>query len=136
MAVVVEFTPEDEKVNRAFAKLEGKVATLEGKLKGAGRAGKQAGEKTSKAFDASKITKYAGALTGAGGLLMGLRLITAEYDNIITRQGKMAAAQMDLSAHRKDLILTLTGKSPAEIQRVLKGAGQIAAQTGLPEKYV
>lgn len=130
-----------------MAKLEGKVVSLEGKLRGMGREGQKAGDKTAKAgkvasgsFDLDRVRRFSTALLGIGSVAAGValawRLVQAEIKTTINLQKQAGQKQVTLNSARLDVARNMAGASEAEVAKVLAAGGSIATDEKIEERYI
>lgn len=137
--VAVTFTGDAAQLVKELAKLQGQVRKLEDGLKAARRAGKEQKETHEEAFGSealAKLKSWAGALTGAGGLLMAWRLINAELRQHLELQRDAAQAVTTLEGAQQKLLLNMVGATPEQKQAMLGAGKAIARETRVDEKVV
>lgn len=130
MAINVKITGDAQNATNAIAKMEAKVLGLEAKLKEVGKAGKKAGERTTKSFDAKKLLKFAGALVGVGSIAVGLRTVIRLYDEMKRKASEAADASLGIEGNLKRLI-QISGGSAARFAELKGQAESLTRKSGI-----
>ena len=117
--ITVEMTADEQRLFRAFAKLQAQQERMEQKLGQTGRTGQRAGRNIRRGFDPAILNKFIGAIGLGGGVLGVLRLISAELDVIKTRQKEAFDVQAGVVSGRQEIVRNLAN-APTEV--VTKGS--------------
>jgi hypothetical protein len=136
MAVTFEMRGDERDVLRALAKAQQKVAELEGKVGSVGRAAKTTEKHMGGAFDPRMLTGFVTALTGTGGVLLAMRLITAELEKQKQLQTEAKNIQITLAGAQQELLANMPAATARERRAMLATGGRIAMETGVSEPQI
>ena len=125
-------------LEKSTAKLTAATAKAVRTMEQVGTAGERAGQRTQTAFERGlqSVKNYAAGFLGAQGVLMLLRSVNRELEVVAERQRQFAATQITLGQATAELRRNMPGATPEEMARVQRIGGTIAAEVGVPERFV
>ena len=129
--VEMVITADNTKALRAFQKLIDKGVQTGQSLEKAGNKGKDSFQKAGNALTGG-ISKAITMITGAGGLLAVVKLVSDEFRNMQEMQTKMADVQVTLDTARQNLIWNMAGQED-KVKGTIESLKKLAAETGVTE---
>jgi hypothetical protein len=132
-ALAVEEDRQDEVNRRVRESISSHRAAAQGadeNTQALGRADDAVGRMT------GSVANMVTGLVGTGGLLLALRLVRAELDNIRQAQADAFGEQQTLASAQRQLKRNLVGATDEEVQQAIEGANRIASDRNVPNEVV
>lgn len=134
--ISIQMSGDAQKLFKELAKTKAKLGEVQQKL---GRVARESGKvETSQkaAFNAGTMRKFAGALTGVGGILAAYKLITAELVHQKRIEREALTTQLGVNVSRQGLIRNLAMEQPTVVRNMLKFGSRLATKTQVPQAVV